>query len=134
MVSAHEADAATQGNLHLFGRCRRALRTHYERVRAAGAEIVKPPEDLPYERSYTARDPTGIHGDIRSEKSYDEGQEGTRTLRDSRHGGRPVENVVAFYNKRETYEQGIKEGEGAVRWTRLSCRAIIPCRHLGNVG
>jgi len=46
---------------------------------------------------------------------------------------RPAENIVAFYNKRGTCEQGIKEGKGAVRWTRLSCRAIIPC-HLGNVG
>jgi len=32
---------------------------HYERAQAAGAEIVKPPEDLPYGRSYTARDPDG---------------------------------------------------------------------------
>jgi len=40
---------------------------------------------------------------------------------------------LEVYNKRGTCEQGIKEGKGAVRWTRLSCRAIIPCR-LGNVG
>jgi uncharacterized glyoxalase superfamily protein PhnB len=32
---------------------------HFERARAAGAEIVKPLEDLPYGRSYTARDPEG---------------------------------------------------------------------------
>jgi uncharacterized glyoxalase superfamily protein PhnB len=31
----------------------------YERAQAALAEIVKPPEDLPYGRSYTARDPEG---------------------------------------------------------------------------
>src|SRR6202045_2775174 len=37
---------------------------------------------------------------------------------------RPGENVVAFYNKRGTCEQWIKEGKGAVRWTRLSCRAF----------
>jgi hypothetical protein len=37
---------------------------------------------------------------------------------------RPAENVVAFYNKRGTCEQWIKEGKGAVRWTRLSCRAF----------
>jgi uncharacterized glyoxalase superfamily protein PhnB len=32
---------------------------HYERAQAAGAEIVKPPEDLPYGRSYTAREADG---------------------------------------------------------------------------
>jgi Transposase DDE domain group 1 len=35
---------------------------------------------------------------------------------------RPAENVVAFYNKRGTCEQWIKEGKGAIKWTRLSCR------------
>jgi Transposase DDE domain group 1 len=34
---------------------------------------------------------------------------------------RPAENVVAFYNKRGTCEQWIKEGKGAIKWTRLSC-------------
>ena len=33
---------------------------------------------------------------------------------------RPAERVVAFYNKREW----IKEGKGAVKWTRLSCRTF----------
>ncbi len=37
---------------------------------------------------------------------------------------RPPENVVAIYNKRGTCEQWIKEGKGAIRWTRLSCRAF----------
>ena len=37
---------------------------------------------------------------------------------------RPAENVVAFYNKRGTCEQWIKEGKGAVKWTRLSCRSF----------
>jgi hypothetical protein len=37
---------------------------------------------------------------------------------------RPVECVVAFYNKRGTCEQWIKEGKGAVKWTRLSCRTF----------
>src|SRR5262249_37866897 len=35
---------------------------------------------------------------------------------------RPAERVVAFYNKRGTCEQWIKEGKGAIKWTRLSCR------------
>ena len=35
---------------------------------------------------------------------------------------RPPENIVAFYNQRGTCEQWIKEGKGAVKWTRLSCR------------
>jgi hypothetical protein len=35
---------------------------------------------------------------------------------------RPTERVVAFYNQRGTGEQCIKEGKGAIRWTRLSCR------------
>ena len=37
---------------------------------------------------------------------------------------RPSENVVAFYNKRGTCEQWIKEGKGAIRWRRLSCRSF----------
>jgi hypothetical protein len=35
---------------------------------------------------------------------------------------RPAERVVASYNKRGTCEQWIKEGKGATKWTRLSCR------------
>ena len=35
---------------------------------------------------------------------------------------RPPERVVAFYIKRGTCEQWIKEGKGAINWTRLSCR------------
>src|SRR5262249_52506612 len=34
---------------------------------------------------------------------------------------RPAERVVAFYNKRGACEQWIKEGKGAIKWTRLSC-------------
>ena len=37
---------------------------------------------------------------------------------------RPAENVVAFYNQRGTVEQWIKEGKGAIKWTRLSCRSF----------
>jgi hypothetical protein len=37
---------------------------------------------------------------------------------------RPAENVVVFYNKRDTCEQWIKEGKGAIKWTRLSCRSF----------
>jgi hypothetical protein len=32
---------------------------------------------------------------------------------------RPAERVVAFYNQRGTCEQWIKEGKGAIKWTRL---------------
>ena len=39
-------------------------------------------------------------------------------------GPRPAKNVVALYNKRGTCEQWIKEGKGAIRWTRLSCRSF----------
>jgi hypothetical protein len=39
---------------------------------------------------------------------------------------RPAERVVAFYNKRGTAEQWIKEGKGAIKWTRLSCRTLLP--------
>ena len=38
--------------------------------------------------------------------------------------GRPAERVVAFYNQRGTAEQWIKEGKGAIKWTRLSCRSF----------
>jgi hypothetical protein len=37
---------------------------------------------------------------------------------------RPAERVVAFYYKRGTREQWIKEGKGAIKWTRLSCRTF----------
>ena len=37
---------------------------------------------------------------------------------------RPAERVVAFYNKRGTAEQWIKEGKNAVKSTRLSCRTM----------
>jgi hypothetical protein len=37
---------------------------------------------------------------------------------------RPAERVVAFYNKRGRCEQWIKEGKGAIKWTRLSCRTF----------
>src|SRR6266699_1084180 len=38
---------------------------------------------------------------------------------------RSAERVVAFYNKRGTCEQCIKEGKGAIKWTRLSCRTVV---------
>src|SRR6202171_6560066 len=37
---------------------------------------------------------------------------------------RPAERVGAFYNQRGTAEQCIKEGKGAIKWTRLSCRSF----------
>src|SRR6266568_309265 len=37
---------------------------------------------------------------------------------------RPAERIVAFYNHRGTCEQYIKEGKGAVKWPRLSCRSF----------
>jgi Transposase DDE domain group 1 len=37
---------------------------------------------------------------------------------------RRAERVVAFYNQRGTAEQWIKEGKGAIKWTRLSCRTF----------
>jgi hypothetical protein len=37
---------------------------------------------------------------------------------------RSAERVVAFYNPRGTCEQWIKEGKGAIKWTRLSCRSF----------
>jgi hypothetical protein len=37
---------------------------------------------------------------------------------------RPAERVVGFYNQRGTAEQWIKEGKGALKWTRLSCRTF----------
>jgi PhnB protein len=55
MISALDANGATQGVfIYLDG-----VDAHFERARAAGAEIDKPPEDLPYGRSYTARDLEG---------------------------------------------------------------------------
>ena len=37
---------------------------------------------------------------------------------------RSAEGIVAFYNWRGTCEQYIKEGKGAIKWTRLSCRTF----------
>ena len=37
---------------------------------------------------------------------------------------RPFERIVAFYYHRGTCEQWIKEGKGAINWTRLSCRSF----------
>ena len=37
---------------------------------------------------------------------------------------RSAERVVAVYNKRGTCERWIKEGKGAIKWTRLSCRSF----------
>ena len=37
---------------------------------------------------------------------------------------RPAERAVVFYNQRGTCEQFIKQGKGAVKWTRLSCRTF----------
>ncbi len=38
--------------------------------------------------------------------------------------GRTAERVVAFYNRRGTAEQHIKEGKNAINWTRLSCHGF----------
>lgn len=38
---------------------------------------------------------------------------------------RSAKNLVHFYNQRGTAEQWIKEGKGAIKWTRLSCRLFI---------
>ena len=37
---------------------------------------------------------------------------------------RQAVKVVAFYKMRDTCEQWIKEGKGAIKWTRLSCRTF----------
>src|SRR5215208_7676597 len=37
---------------------------------------------------------------------------------------RSAEGIVAFYNRRGTCEQWIKEGKNAIKWTRLSCRTF----------
>jgi hypothetical protein len=37
---------------------------------------------------------------------------------------RPAERVVAFYNQRDTAENWIREGKGAIKWMRLSCRTF----------
>ena len=38
---------------------------------------------------------------------------------------RPVYQVVKFYNGRGTAGQWIKEGQNAVKWTRLSCHDFV---------
>jgi hypothetical protein len=41
---------------------------------------------------------------------------------------RPAKAVVRFYNQRGTAEQWIKEGENALKWTRLSCHDFVDNR------
>ena len=36
----------------------------------------------------------------------------------------PAERALAFCNKRGTGEQWLKEGKGAIKWMRLSCRTF----------
>ena len=55
MLSPRDTEAATQGIFVYLAN----VDTHYERARAAGAEIVRPPRDESYGRSYTARDLDG---------------------------------------------------------------------------
>jgi PhnB protein len=55
MLSAHETEAATQGIFVYLA----DVDAHYERARVAGAEIVHPPRDESYGRTYTARDLDG---------------------------------------------------------------------------
>jgi hypothetical protein len=37
---------------------------------------------------------------------------------------RSAEGIIAFYNRRGTCEQYIKEGKNAIKWTRMSCRTF----------
>lgn len=37
---------------------------------------------------------------------------------------RSAKTLVHFYNQRGIAEQWIKEGKGAINWTRLSCRTF----------
>ena len=55
MASTSETRIATQGVFIYLA----DVDVHYDRALAAGAEIVDPPRDLSYGRSYTARDPEG---------------------------------------------------------------------------
>ena len=55
MQSVSETKVATQGFFVYLAEAD----AHYERARAAGAQSDKPPEDLPYGRSYTVRDLEG---------------------------------------------------------------------------
>ncbi len=55
MTSPVKAGVATQGVFVYIA----DLDAHYERARAARAEIEKPPQNLDYGRSYTARDLDG---------------------------------------------------------------------------
>jgi PhnB protein len=55
MLSVSQTQAATQGVFIYLD----DVDAHYQRAKAAGAEIDKPLEDLPYGRSYTARDLEG---------------------------------------------------------------------------
>jgi uncharacterized glyoxalase superfamily protein PhnB len=55
MVSANQAGFATVGIFIYLDN----VDAHYERAKAAGAEIAQPPHDEDYGRTYTARDLDG---------------------------------------------------------------------------
>jgi uncharacterized glyoxalase superfamily protein PhnB len=55
MLSPHETKSATQGVFVYLA----DVDAHYERARTAGAEIVHPPRDESYGRTYTVRDIDG---------------------------------------------------------------------------
>ena len=55
MLSPHETKSAIQGVFVYLA----DVDAHYERARAAGAEIVHPPRDESYGRTYTVRDIDG---------------------------------------------------------------------------
>lgn len=55
MLGPQEAGTATMGVFVYLA----DVDAHHARAKAAGAEIVHPPHDEPYGRTYTARDPDG---------------------------------------------------------------------------
>src|SRR5262249_59307657 len=139
-----------QGLTHLFSSGRGLCNARGLRVSGGGADQIRDPATG--QPGFAEQDRLSTHAPSRttsapcapvpcqfqlSGRNLDQAAEGyrqgrvasRRTLsprrlhRDEHEPARP-ERVVAFYNKRGTCEQRIKEGKGAIKWTRLSCRTF----------
>jgi hypothetical protein len=110
-----ECSALRPGNVHSAdgwhggtGTGRVALPGQGDAVIFSRRRGLRQPEDLrvPRSRRHGLRDSVAIVGFIVTNLA------------------RPAKRVVAVYNQRGTAEQWIKEGKGAIKWTRLSCRTF----------
>ena len=98
-------------------------RTHRLPAQASGRSPVQRRAPVPCELHLSGREldevtPGRCQGRVASGRTLSARRLHRYQHRAARRG------VVVFYNKRGTCEQWIKEGNGAIKWTRLSCRTF----------